>query len=58
MLKKVIQKKENRKSQQKTRKAAKPVKWQERGKKSTEEQEKLKINTKAQNQYSPEINSP
>jgi hypothetical protein len=47
------------------------AKWQERVKKSSEEQETLKINTeaqkskksvkictKAQNQHSPEINSP
>jgi hypothetical protein len=34
------------------------AKWQRRAKKSSEEQEKFKISTKAQNQHSPKINSP
>jgi hypothetical protein len=34
------------------RKAASQAKWQRRTKKSSEEQKKFKISTKAQNQYS------
>jgi hypothetical protein len=41
------------KANKKQEKRQSQVKWQERAKKSSEDQEKLKINTKAQNQHSP-----